>query len=119
MMRRTVVIFLGVTLGIGLGLAAGWGFPIRTVKTTPAALSADWQSDWVLMTAQAYSLDLDLDQARQRLGLLGSDDPGARVAQCGERAIAEGLPPNYIKVLAQLADALGARTPTLSSFLAK
>ena len=70
-------------------------------------------------TAQAYSLDGDLNAARQRLALLGEGDPGARVAQRGEQAIAEGLPPSYIGTLARLAAALGARSPALSAYLTR
>jgi hypothetical protein len=119
-MRRTIsVIVLGLAIGIGIGLTAGWGLPISTIKTTPAVLSADWQADWVLMTAQAFSLDGDLDLARQRLELLGPGDPGQRVAQRGEQAISEGLPPAYIGALARLAAALDARTSNLAPYLSK
>jgi len=119
MRRAIVVIIIGLVVGVGIGLAVGWNLPINTVKTTPASLSADWQSDWILMTAQAYSLDGDLVQARQRLALLGGGDPGARVAQLGEQAITEGLPPNYIGALARLAAALDARPPELAPYLSQ
>jgi hypothetical protein len=117
MRRALIVIIVGLAIGIGIGLAVGWSFPVNTVKTSPAALSADWQADWVLMTAQAYSLDGDLDQARQRLVLLGAGDPGARVARRAEQAVAAGLPPNYIGALARLAAALGSRPSSLQSYL--
>lgn len=119
MRRMFLVIVLGLAVGLGAGLAIGWSFPVNTVKTDPSALSAEWQADWVLMTAQAYSLDGDLNAARQRLALLGEGDPGARVAQRGEQAIAEGLPPFYIGTLARLAAALGVRSPALSPYLAQ
>jgi hypothetical protein len=119
-MRRTLlVVVLGLAVGIASGLAIGWSRPINTVKTGPSALSADWQADWVLMTAQAYSLDGDLDAARQRLAMLDGGDPGAQVAQRGEQAMAEELPPSYVGSLARLAAALGARTPALEPYLAQ
>ncbi len=119
-MRRVLLaIVVGLALGVGGGLAAGWSFPINPVKTDPVALSPEWQSDWVLMTAQAYSLDGDLASARQRLALLGEGDPGARVAGRGEEAIAEQLPPAYIGALARLAAALGAHMPELDPYLSK
>jgi hypothetical protein len=71
------------------------------------------------MTAQAYSLDGDLDAARQRLAMLDGGDPGAQVAQRGEQALAEDLPPSYIGSLARLAAALGARAPALEPYLAR
>ena len=119
-MRRTIIIIgLGLAIGIGIGLTVGWLLPINTIKTTPAVLAADWQADWVLMTAQAYSLDGDLEMARQRLEMLGAGELGQHVAQRGEQAIAEGLPPSYIGALARLAAALGARTPTLVPYLSR
>ena len=119
-MRRTLlVVVLGLVVGVASGLAIGWSWPISTVKTDPSALSVDWQADWVLMTAQAYSLDGDLDAARQRLAMLGGGDPGPQVAQRGERAMAEELPPSYIGSLARLAAALGARTPELDPYLSR
>ncbi len=119
MRRALLVIVVGLALGAGGGLAAGWSFPINPVKTDPVALSPQWQSDWILMTAQAYSLDGDLASARQRLALLGEADLGARVAGRGEEAIAEQLPPTYVGALARLAAALGAHSPVLDPYLAK
>lgn len=119
-MRRTLlVIVLGLAVGIASGLAIGWLQPINTVKTDPSALSADWRADWVLMTAQAYSLDGDLGAARQRLAMLGAGDPGAQVAQRGKQAIADELPPSYVGSLARLAAALGARPPELDPYLSR
>ena len=118
--RRTLVaVVLGLAFGIGIGLTVGWFFPVTTVKTAPPSLSPDWQADWILMTAQAFSLDGDLDLAKQRLALLDGGDIGTRVAERGEQAIAEGLPPNYVGALARLAAALETRTDTLSPYLSK
>ena len=119
MRHAFIIVVLGLVIGVGIGLTIGWGLPITTVKTAPSALSPDWQGDWILMTAQAFSLDGDLDLAKQRLALLGAGDLGARVAQRGEHAIAEGLPPNYIGALARLAAALETRTDALSPYLSK
>ena len=119
-MRHTLIaIVLGLAVGIGIGLTVGWIFPLTTVKTLPSSLSLDWQGDWILMTAQAFSLDGDLDLAKQRLTLLGTGDLGKRVAQRGEQAMTEGLPPNYIGALARLAAALEVRTEALSPYLSK
>lgn len=119
MRRSLIMIALGLAVGIGAGLAAGWYLPFNTLKTDPSALSPAWQSDWVLMTAQAYSIDSDLDAAKQRLALLGKADLGALVAQRGEKAIAGGLPPSYVGALARLAAALGTRTPALTPYLTR
>ncbi len=119
MRRALLVIVVGLALGIGLGLAVGWSLPINPTQTSPSALAPEWQSDWILMTAQAYSLDGDLAAAQQRLAMLGDVNLGPRVAQRGEQAIAEGLPPNYVGALARLAAALGERPSSLAPYLAK
>jgi len=119
MRRALIMIILGLAVGAGIGLTVGWIAPINSPQTAPSVLSAEWQSDWVLMTAQAYSLDGDLNLARQRLALLGEGDLGAQVAQRGEQALTEGLPPTYIGTLARLAAALGSRTPALAPYLAQ
>jgi hypothetical protein len=120
LMRRALIIgILSLAIGAGIGLAVGWSYPITTVKTIPSALSPDWQGDWILMTAQAFSLDGDLELAKQRLAQLGAGDLCARVAERGAQAIAEGLPPNYIGALARLAGALDTRTDVLAPYLSQ
>jgi hypothetical protein len=129
-MHRGVIIgivVVGLAAGFGIGIAIGWGFPINAPQTSPAALAPMWQADYILMTAQAYSLDGNLTTAQQRLQELGYTDPspsseqtlGAIVAQRGLEAIAENLPPEDIGCLARLAAALGTRLPELEPYLAK
>ena len=119
MRRALLVITLGLALGVGGGLAIGWSVPVRTGQSDPSVLATDWQDDWILMTAQAYSLDGDLEAARQRVALVGEAELGPRVAGRGQSAIAEGLPPRYIGALARLAAALGTRLPALDPYLAR
>ncbi len=112
-----LLIIVGLAAGFGGGAAIGWWFPLRSPQTTPDALDPMWQSDYILMTAQAYSLDGDLATAQQRLDALGLADPGARVAARGQEAIAEGLPLEDVGRLARLAAALGTRLPELEPYL--
>jgi len=119
-LRRTLlVIIFGLVVGAGLGIVAGWYWPLQPPQTVPAALAADWQADWILMTAEAYHLDGDLALARQRLQVLGPGNPGLRAAERGQQAIAEGLPPPYLGTLARLSAALGARSPALEPYLSQ
>ncbi len=119
-MRRVfLAILLGLALGVAAGLALGWYLPLTPAKTDPSSLSAEWQSDWILMTAEAYHLDGDLQAARERLGMLGEGDPGARVVDRARQGISSGLPPAYIGALARLAAALNARSPDLDPYLAQ
>lgn len=113
------IVIMGLAVGFGIGVGIGWGVPINVPQTSPAALDPMWQADYILMTAQAYSLDGDLTTAQQRLQDLGYTDPGSMVAQRGQQAIAENLPPEDIGRLARLAAALGTRLPELEPYLEK
>lgn len=119
MNRGIIVVVIGLAAGFGLGLAIGWFFPIHAPQSTPAALAPMWQADYILMTAQAYSLDGNLAAARQRLSKLGHADLGAIVAQRGLQALAEGEPLEDVGRLARLAAALGTRPPELEPYMAR
>lgn len=71
--RATFVRFLlGLLLGIAAGLIYGWLFqPVEYVNTTPESLREDFQVDFVLMLAEAYPGQGDLDWVSQHLALLG------------------------------------------------
>lgn len=109
----------GLIIGFGIGLGIGWLFPLHPPQTTPVALAPMWQADYILMTAQAYSLDGDLATAQQRLNDLGYANAGAVVARRGLQAIAENAPPEDVGRLARLAAALGARLPELDPYLSR
>ncbi len=119
MRRALFIIIIGLAVGFGIGAAIGWWFPINIPLTSPAKLDPMWQADYILMTAQAYSLDGDLAAATQRLSELGYADLGAMVAERGQAAIAEGMPPEDLGRLARLAAALGTRLPELEPYMAR
>lgn len=74
--------FLIVLLfGIAVGLFYGWVInPVRYVDTTLDSLRADYQADYVLMTAESYHVNRDLALAARRLAQLG-DRPPVEFAQ--------------------------------------
>ncbi len=75
-MRLPTRIFSGILLGLLLGLLFGWVIqPVEYVDTTPDALRADYRADYILMVAEAYASDSDLDLARIRLAALGPRPP--------------------------------------------
>lgn len=75
-MRRWILFFIVVLLGITVGLLYGWVInPVKYVDTTPANLRSDYQTDFVLMVAEAYQAEGDLDLAARRLALLGDSPP--------------------------------------------
>jgi len=62
----------GLIIGLAAGLIYGWTLrPVEYIDTTPDSLRADYRTDYVLMVAEAYASDYDLDLAQMRLAALG------------------------------------------------
>jgi hypothetical protein len=80
---------LGLLLGLGLGLLAGWVlWPAEYDSIAPDLLPAAYQTDYANMIAANYARTADLDSARAQLARLGpsasdilrraaADDPAA------------------------------------------
>jgi hypothetical protein len=76
--KRWVFILLALILGAALGLAYGWYIdPVDFFNLTPDTLRADYKADYVLMTAEAYSLEQDPGLAARRLAIFGTKSPSA------------------------------------------
>lgn len=75
-MRITPRLLFGLALGLLIGLLYGWIIqPIEYVDTAPASLREDYRADYVLMIAETYTQEGDLELARVRLASLGSQPP--------------------------------------------
>jgi hypothetical protein len=110
--------FLGLAAGTGLGLWYGWEVnPVAYTDTDLAHLHPSYRDEYILMVSQAYALDGDLGAARARLEWLMLPDPVSAVAGLAEQAIAQGAAPPRIRVLAELARALGANRPSFAPYL--
>lgn len=108
----------GVLVGLALGFAVGWGlWPVQYTNTVPHALRQDYRDDYVVMVATAYEVEQNLEQARQRLGLLDAEEPAAPVVELAERLVQVGGKAEDITCLVRLAWALGALTPPLAPYL--
>ena len=106
---------IGVTVGLALGVAIGWWvWPVTYTNTSPAALRDDYRDDYVLMTASAYRVDNDLEEARSRLERLNPEDPAAPVTDLAQRLAEAGGNREEIARLARLAKALGETDPELT-----
>jgi hypothetical protein len=76
--KRWIFITLALILGAALGLAYGWYVdPVDFFDLTPDTLRADYKADYVLMTAEAYSLEQDTGLAARRLAIFGTKSPSA------------------------------------------
>lgn len=71
--KRIALFILMIGLGVGLGLLYGWVInPVKYADTTPEMLRSDYKADYVLMVAEIYHSDHNVEQAAQRIALLGS-----------------------------------------------
>jgi hypothetical protein len=69
-------IFLGLLLGAAIGLIYGWVIrPVEQTGIAPQSLKQEYRVDYVLMVAETYADDQELEQARVRLASLGPDNP--------------------------------------------
>lgn len=75
MKRRRIGFFLLVILlGIGTGLVYGWYLmPLEPTQEDIADLRMDYKADYVLMVAEIYQADGNVEAAETRLMALGKD----------------------------------------------
>ena len=108
-MSRWFRFFIIVAIGFGIGLLYGWVInPVEYVDTSPETLRADYQSDYILMVAEAYHAEQDINAAVERLAFLGFSPPGTLVEGAMAYAIREDYAPADLVLLRNLNDALMA-----------
>jgi len=113
-MRSTLPRFLlGAVIGLAAGMIYGWIVnPVEYVDTTPGSLRDDYRTEYILMVAEAYRGDGDLDLARVRLAALGPEPPPDLVVQAIEFGVERQFPRLDLETLNLLALALRAASPT-------
>jgi hypothetical protein len=78
MITRYSPLLIGLILGIALGLFYGWVIrPIEIVESTPDTLREDYRADLILMIAESYESEEDLDLVLNRFELLELEPPTA------------------------------------------
>jgi hypothetical protein len=98
---------LGLILGLFSSLLYGWLVrPVEYVDTSPDTLREDFRTDYVLMVAESYRGEQDLELARIRLAALGPEAPVNYVADAIDYAAELGFSSLDIQLLAELADSL-------------
>lgn len=108
-MKRWIFILLAFLLGIGAGLAYGWYIePVEFFDLSPDTLRADYKTDYVLMTAEAYRLEQDPGTAARRLAIFGAQSPFAIAAEALTYARTNGFPDSDIVLLQDLVTAMQA-----------
>ncbi len=106
-MSRWTRFFIVLIVGFGLGLLYGWVIdPVEYVDTGPESLRNDFRADYVLMVAEAYQVERDVNLAVGRLTFLGSGTPAEKVEQAMFFAVQSGYSPVDLGILRTLSDAL-------------
>jgi len=110
-MKPTRWIFTAIALifGIGAGLVYGWIIdPIEYFDLTPDTLRADYKTDYVLMTAEAYRLEQDPGTAARRLAIFGSQSPSTIATEALIYAQANNFSDTDITLIHELVTAMQA-----------
>ena len=81
-MPRWTQALLAALLGLAAGLFYGWRVaPVEYVDLSPNALHADYQAEYILMVAESYQSEQNLDLAARQLALLGSTTPAETITK--------------------------------------
>ena len=109
MKTRWLFILLALVAGIGLGLIYGWIIdPVEFYDLTPDTLRADYKTDYVLMTAEAYHVEQDPGLAARRLAIFGTQSPASIATDGLTYARANGFADSDIVLLQELVTAMQA-----------
>ena len=106
-MSRWVRFFLVLIIGFGIGLLYGWVIdPVEYVDTFPETLREDYKTDYVLMVAETYQVERDIDLAVERLSYLGFIPPESLLEEAMFFAVKSGYSPEDLGLLRNLSDGL-------------
>jgi hypothetical protein len=112
-MKTRTLLLLGAVLGLVTGTLLGWiVLPLEYVDTDPSSLRADFRTDYVLMTGEAYEGDGDILLAQMRLAALGPEPPAQIVAQAITYAEENDYGEADLEILGNLAIGLRSVSPT-------
>ena len=117
-MKRYIYFFGAVIFGVGLGLYYGWVVsPVQFYDTTPGTLRVDYQSDYVLMVAEAYAREQDALLAVERLYLLGEVNPVEKVQEAIVFGVQAGYAPEDLALMRELGEAVRTWNSSLDTTL--
>jgi hypothetical protein len=101
---RYTPLLLGLLVGIAIGILYGWVIqPIESRETSPRSLQDQYQADVVLMIAEIFAAEEDIELARQRMSNLSLETYGDIVANALNYAKAHDFSDQDIEVLSNLA----------------
>jgi hypothetical protein len=106
-MSRWIRFFIVLIVGFGIGVLYGWVInPVGYVDTYPEALREDYKTDYVLMVAEVYQVERDINLAINRLVFLGTSPPENLVERALYFGVENGYMASDLGLLRILSDAL-------------
>lgn len=120
--RRGILLLtpiLGLVVGGGIGLLVSWVvWPVEYTDVAPDSLYPAQRQEYIVLIAQNYAYEHDLEAAQVRLAALG--DPASvsgEVAALAERYVQEEPGSPYTAPIAQLALDLGYNRTVLAAYI--
>ena len=106
-MARWIRFLIAMAIGTAAAMYYGWKLnPVRYTETTPETLRVDYKTDYVLMVAEAYRAEGDIDLAARRLALINADPPMKVVTIAIQEAKRIPYPSADLVVMQSLEDAI-------------
>ncbi|TAK14786.1 MAG: hypothetical protein EPO32_00405 [Anaerolineae bacterium] len=103
---RYAAFMIAIAIGVALGLLYGWVVsPVELVDTAPSTLRIDFKADYVLMVAEAYNVNRDLDGAARKIGPLGGE-PYETILTVQQFGASAGYDERDLLLLGSLGEAL-------------
>lgn len=111
-MGRWFRFLIMIGIGCAIGLVYGWFInPVEYVNTAPNSLRSDYKTDYILMVAEAYRVEQNLELAVHRLAQIGEIPPTELVSQAMATAVEYQYDPSDLVLMQALADGLRTWQP--------
>ncbi len=111
-------LLVGLLVGVLAALYFAWRvMPLQIVDNQPRSLAPAFREDFVLLVAETFAIEQDVERARTRLASLAGAEGPAEVVQQTEKMMVTGAASNDLKFMVRLAAALGVATPGMQNYL--
>lgn len=111
-MGRFIRFLIAIAIGAAAAMYYGWKMnPVQYPETTLDTLRIDYKADYVLMVAEAYHTEGDIDLAARRLALISTDPPLNAIKIAIQEAYNIPYPSTDIELMQALGDAFENWSP--------
>ena len=110
---RFLLFILMIVIGLAGGLTYAWMIdPVQYENTSPDRLHPSYKADYVLMVAEIYQQDQDVNEAARQLAFLGRGEPATIAAEGLLTAREMNYATADLELMSQLTLALQGTAPT-------